>query len=151
MTNSIYSLLNKEAKNWWWFAELRKQGKHTEARVKERESIRRHITTIRQALLDGGYFNVGRGGWSVHSYNTTLSGYGDVSAPIIQAAIRMGLKGIDSTTIPEDLIVKVIGLPLIGIRIVDKPPYCALDRASFEYVAGKYKELGATIYNCEDL
>lgn len=56
---SLYRILNQEVKVWWYFKKLRKQGATEEARKRERESIRRTVQEVRDAL----YFRVAQGGY----------------------------------------------------------------------------------------
>lgn len=49
--SKLYRLLNKEAKGWWYHRQLRAQGRHEEARRRERASIRHSLEVIRKARL----------------------------------------------------------------------------------------------------
>lgn len=146
---SLYSLLNQEAKAWWYYKELRERGAHKEARKKERESILGHIKYIRDTLANGGHVTMGRGGFTLHiSDNQTLSGYGD---QFFNACIQAGIKGWDSRHCDfMDVARVVIGMPMVSIsrRNNDGMPY-SLSYTSFDTVARAYKKIGAKLYNCE--
>lgn len=78
MKATLYSTMNQDAKAWWHFRELRKQGHTKEARFKERESMLHSITAVKAAKKNGGYFLHGVGGWALYYDNgCSLSGYGD--------------------------------------------------------------------------
>lgn len=150
MTQSLYAILDQDARQWWYHQDLRKAGKATEARKRERDSILSHVKTLRQALQNGGYASVGRGGWSIHiSDGHKLQGYGQTDEPMIQAAILVGLPVVDSTTISGDDIFETIRMPMVGISHHDQPPYRSLDYAPLKVVAKMYQDLGATIYNLD--
>jgi hypothetical protein len=48
----VLKLLRESAGQWWWFRELRKQGRVDEAKRLERESIRRTIHTMRTCKIE---------------------------------------------------------------------------------------------------
>ncbi len=78
---TIYALLNKEAKSWWYFKRLREWGRTAEAREKERESIRNCIKNVRTAAISDGYLAITEDGSRfilTISNQQVLSGYGDV-------------------------------------------------------------------------
>ena len=54
MPQTIYALLDHNARRWWYHIELRKRGKVAEARRRERQSIRENVRTLHQALENGG-------------------------------------------------------------------------------------------------
>lgn len=146
---SVYSLLNRDAKNWWYFKQLRDQGAISEARCKERGSIKSKIDTLRHCIKSGGYVNVGRGGWSIHYADGQLQGYGGVSDPIVQAAIKAGIVVIDTTTIDDDKIVDIaFKCPMVAVgRKADSAPYNSMSFAPLSYVVGVKRNAGATVYN----
>jgi len=69
----LYKTLNREAKNWWWFKELRKQGKASEARQKERRSILDKVELIRTCKRYGGHLYLGNASWSLNIYSHPIS------------------------------------------------------------------------------
>jgi hypothetical protein len=154
MKQSVYSLLDRDARGWWYHRQLRDQGKPEEARQLERRSIRDHVKTLRSAY----YASVGRGGWSIHCHKvtsangltsqSTLEGYGDASDGMIKACIVLGLPVVDTTTISDEAIYDTISIPLVAIdRPCDPEPYHGMSYAPLEYVISAYRKLGATVYN----
>lgn len=142
---TLYALLNDEAKRWWYYRQLREQGNVAEARRKERESIRSTIKTIREAQkYPAAYMSWGAYGMTFHySRNSRLSG-GD---PKFYAEIcrRFGIPVIDTRSIPVERITETISIPMIS-DIPDDPPYHGFSYAPLDYVIEKYRELGATIH-----
>lgn len=58
----VLKLVRESTRNWWWFKELRKQGRIDEARKLERQSIRNVIHTMRTCKVEsfterGGYIS----------------------------------------------------------------------------------------------
>lgn len=148
---SLYSLLDTKARLWWHNKELRAKGNIEEARKQERASIRDSIRILRQALANGGYCQVGRGGWTLYyKEHSTLSHYGGINAEMVQACILVGIPVIDTMTISEQDIAKTIRLPMIHLGKCDNPPYGSMSHAPLAYVLPLYRELGATIYNWKD-
>lgn len=45
--------LRADARNWWWHAELRRQGRHDAAKVLERKSVRDDVRQLRY-MMDNG-------------------------------------------------------------------------------------------------
>ena len=79
---TLYSLLNANAKSWWYFKRLREWGKHDEARAKERESIRNCIANVRESAASQGYLVISDDGsryYLMLSRGGMLSGYGDAA------------------------------------------------------------------------
>lgn len=146
--NNIFILLRQHAKGWWYFKELRSQGKNTEAREKEHKSTRSHIDQLRETIKNGGYLSIGRGGWTLHiDDGHTLGHYGGIEADIPQACKLLNIPIIDSTTIDDDLIVHTLSIPLVGIKRTDQAPFHSMAYAPLKLVAQRYKNLGATVYN----
>lgn len=54
-TLSIYALLNAEAKQWWYHAHLRDNGRPNDARRLERASVRRMVSALRETCAHNGY------------------------------------------------------------------------------------------------
>lgn len=95
---SVYALLDRCARRWWWFQQLRKWGRHAEARELERKSIRGHARDLRTAQRERGFVAVRPHGWTLHiDRNRTLSAPDNVRDCVPQAAIRVGLPVIDTT------------------------------------------------------
>ena len=145
---SVYGLLDRDARNWWYHAKLRAEGQADEARRRERQSIRENARTLREARDNGGFVHVGRGGWGIHYRDgCTLSGYGGMDALIVQAALQVGILVVDTTTIPDDTIWESVRLPIPSLNQDDGPPYGCLSYAPVSVWVEMYRELGATVYN----
>ena len=94
--------------------------------------------------------SIGRGGWTLHiSDGHTLNHYGGIEADLPQICKLLNIVIIDSTTIADDLIIKTISFPLVGIGRDDSRPNDPMPYAPLADVAQRYKNLGATIYNLE--
>lgn len=55
LTLSLYGLLNAEAKQWWYHAQLRKSERANEARRLERISVRSMLGALRATSKHNGY------------------------------------------------------------------------------------------------
>jgi hypothetical protein len=147
---SIYRILDESARSWWYHRDLRKAGNTREARKRERFSIRGHVRDLRRARDDGGYLSVGRGGWSLHYPNGTLSHYGGLDEPIPRCALALGIPVVDTTTIPDSKVYETITIPLAAIgREPDPAPWGSCSYAPLTEVARRKAALGATLYNFE--
>lgn len=51
----LYTILNKEAKAWWYHKQLRSQGQAGEARKRERQSIKSDISFLRALIQQKGF------------------------------------------------------------------------------------------------
>ncbi len=146
-TRRLYEILDREARRWWYHVRLREEGKVAEARRRERASIRSSMDRLRETLAGGGYLAIGRGGWTLYvSDNRTVSHYGGIDAPTPQACLLLGIPILDSTTIPDDRLLDLIRLPMVGIQRRDPRPWGAMSCAPFGYVAARQVALGATLY-----
>jgi hypothetical protein len=103
---SIYSLLNNETKNWWYFKDLRKNGKCDLARQKERASILSDIKFLRQVIKHKGYLHLGNAQWGIYidkpnKGRESLSGYYDLGRYTYMEEIckRLGILIIDTRKI----------------------------------------------------
>lgn len=148
---TTYALLNKDAKAWWYHAELRKNGNARKARELERRSIRHSIETLR-AARQGGCMFVGRGGWSISYKSThgdaTLSGYGD-GDPYATIVRRLGIPFIDSRHLAVDKVARIaISGPMYRPgETPSEPPYTSLSYAPLKYIADLYRDAGAIVEN----
>ena len=149
MKPSVYGYLNESAKAWWHHRRLRKWGKIAEARREERRSIRDNARMLRETIKNQGYLSFGRGGWCLHiGHWRTLRGYVPEQSGTCQAAKHLRIPIIDSRTIPEDRVLEMIRLPMVGLEgHVDDEPYGSISYAPLEHVALAYENLGATLYN----
>ena len=156
MTDNLYTLLNNDAKRWWYHRQLREQGQAAEARKRERDSIREHIKVLKTAV----FATVGRGGWSIYyvwdythskDHLSKLCGYGDTSEPMIQACIMLDIPVCNSITISDDNIYETIRFPLPAhpenSMLGNPDAYHSLDYAPFSDVFAMYKKIGAEVYN----
>ena len=151
---TIYSLLNADAKAWWYHKQLRDHGQHDEARAKERESIKRHAASLRNAR----YVSVGRGGHTVHerpvvtkhgSSTCRVQGYESSNGPTVQAAIRLGVPVIDTTTVSDRACYDLIALPMPAEsdEKADSGELHGMSYCTLAYYAGLAAALGATVHN----
>jgi hypothetical protein len=89
--SKLYSLLNKDTKDWWYHAELRRLGQAQEARRLERQSIRSSVKSIRQALTAKTSLTIYEHGWVLDlGPNATLSGH-YVKRPFLEACKYCGI------------------------------------------------------------
>lgn len=113
-------------------------------------SNRDYSADIARALAtSGGHLPVGRGDFSLHYLNGSLSGY-DVEAVKAQA-IAAGLPVIDSRCVEFDRVVKLaISGPMIAVgRNPDPEPRHAFSYAPLIVVARSYAAAGAAVYNLD--
>jgi hypothetical protein len=105
------------------------------------------LKDLKDAKKNGGWCSVGRGGWTLHPrVDTRVSGHGGMGSEYPQACLIMGIALIDSTTIPDSEISKVVLFPMASLT-PDDPPWGNCSFATVEVVAALYKALGATLYN----
>lgn len=158
---TLLRIIRDESRNWWYHAQLRRQGNHTEARTRENAHTAGVLKNLRDAKATGGYFSVGRGGYSLRigeiknahgSSSYTVSGYGK-GEYLREACRRLGILIIDTTVIPDKVITETIRIPMaaIGIRPADPArddgSYGSLAYAPLPYVVERYRALGAAIEN----
>lgn len=146
----VTALLAEETAEWWYHKQLRDEGNHKEATERENRSVNSNLSTIEEALLNGGYLSIGRGGWALHySGNDTLSGYGGIDSRIPQACILAGVPTIDTSVIPYPEILDSVRFPMIAVspQEVDERPWSSLSYAPFLEIAFRYHSLGAKLYN----
>lgn len=134
--NSLYSILNRNVKNWWYFVDLRKANKIKEARSLERKSILENIERIRKIKKIGGYLKLGKASWSIY-YNGggLLSGYYNKGNHCYYEEIfeKFNLLIIDSRNIQESKIVEyAISSPMLKLNIKESQGF-----GSFDYVTLK--------------
>lgn len=116
----IYKLLNREAKNWWYFRQLRQQGNDKEARKRERQSILNAVKTLRNAKR----LELRGARWSIQQTNSWLTGYynADNETHYEIIAERLGLPIIDTRNV-DDLSVILSNDHLLDSDIEE---YCAV-------------------------
>ena len=145
----LYQRLNHEAKTWPY---------HVGDRVKQRESIRRDLDHIRDALrTNGAHVTVGHGGRTLHyvckdGYSSRLSGFGEYDTETYR---RCGLPVIDYTTADyKALCDLIIRGPMVAVseREIAEIGTGMFAGTSFgnitlaEHVS-KAKAIGATVHN----
>lgn len=143
----LSDLLEKNAKDWWYHKELRRQGKVEEAQKRERMSTRSILKDLKDAKANDGWCSVGRGGWTLHPRSgVTVSNYVGMDSCYPRACIMMGIPVIDSTTIPDSEISQSILFPMAAIN-PDLPPWGSCSYAPVAVVAALYAAIGATLYH----
>jgi len=143
---NVFRAIRGEARNWWYFQKLRKQGDHAEAKKREIHETRLIIKSIRKIK----YIHIGRGGHTVwYSADHRLEGYkSDINNPYLQYLIARGIAILDTTTVPDVNLVQLARISMIALPpVVPENKFGALNYESLKYVASEYKKLGATIYN----
>lgn len=150
LSNKRILLLRLDAVQWWYNAKLIREGKVQEAEERINRSVREHVDVLSRAV----FATVARGGWTIyykshHPYtiNSTLSGYGGLDNYVIQTALLLGIPVCDSTTIPDNLIVQMLGLPMPTFGEPDPLPYHSISRVHWREVFWLYEQLGASLYN----
>jgi hypothetical protein len=160
---TVARLLRADARQWWYHAQLRRQGNAAEARRREAESVRSSIAHIRLAHKNGGFLMIGRGGNTLHLGADGLSSairVSGLSHEACAALLAAGVRAIDTTTIPNDRIVEVgVRWPMLT---VDSTPYRQpgewrgavplaeagpLDDVRVSEAAYRYAAVGATLSN----
>ena len=150
---SILSILRKDAKAWWHFQDLRKQGNIKEAQKLERAEILENVKRFRLMMKNGGHASVGRGGHSLkyvdeHGHSSRLEGYEkSVNGADIACCIRLGIVVIDTTTISDARIYETIKCSLVADSSNKPTGTGSTDYAPLGVVIEQYRKLGATIYN----
>ena len=143
----VYRVLDTDARRWWYHRRLRDDGSTAEARRRERASIREQVRRLRTTLANGGYLHVGRGGWSLHvSDASRLEGHGGIGDAIPQACLLVGIPVLDTTTVPDENLLPLLRLPMIGIQRCDPEPWSSTSFAPFARVVPRYVALGATLH-----
>ena len=156
MAETVYSLLDADARNWWANKRDRERGDVAGARQRERESIRNSIQALREAR-EGGYLTIGRGGHTLHRYDNrsgsaSTQGYEqNLEGTTGKCCLLLGIPIIDSTTIPDSIIAQTCSLPMgkRNLEMCDAPPWGGMSFAPLPVVAAAYEALGATLYNIE--
>ena len=144
----LYAILDYKARSWWYHKELRAKGNTQEARMKERQSIKSSLKALRETQTNNGWLSIGRGGWTLNiSPGHRMEHYGGLNEPIPLACLLLGIPIIDSTTIPDDQIIKTVNFPMAHHTAQHKDSYGPFDYAPLIDVAPMYAALGATLYH----
>lgn len=143
---TIYSLLDENARNWWYHRQLRDQGKAYEARIRERASILSNLAMWRTAKL----LVLTPGRSTVHygepSRSGTCSGYEpDMN---LEIARRLGVLAVDLREMSYEAVVRSISIPMpCGARDPDPDErWGSCSYISNEKYAHFMRGLGATVY-----
>lgn len=107
-----------------------------------------YIEKAKQTI--GGHLHIGRGGFTLHSGTSRLSGYD--CDHVKSLCIAAGLPVIDSREVPIDLVAKLaVRGPMIAVnRDADPRPWHAYAYAPLEVVAAAYRQAGAEVFNIAD-
>jgi len=142
---NVFTAIRKDARDWWYHAKLRKEGEIQKARELENKSTRGDIDDIRKAY----YVLITHGGHTIYINDCKrIEGYKGINHPSIQFMITYGIPVIDITTVNLIGCKKLIRLPLVAVPpVLPDNKFGSFNYESLEYVASKYKEVGATIYN----
>lgn len=114
VTPSLYSVLDKGARKWWYHEKLRKNGDPINARGRERQSIREHVRQLKKALANGGFATISQSGGT---YSITYSDNGSVSGGfwrLVASAYLAGLPVMDWRDVQSGLAIMQLPMPLIG-------------------------------------
>jgi len=146
---NVFTAIRKDARDWWYHAKLRNEGKLKEARELENKSTRSDIDDIRKAY----YVLISRGGHTIYISNCKrVEGYKGINHPSIQFMIARGVAVIDLTTIRSRHYRQYARISDIAVPpVLPDNKFGTFNYESLEYVAGKYKEVGATIYNVKGI
>jgi hypothetical protein len=98
----------------------------------------------------GGHLHIGRGGFTLCTGSSRLSGYDcdQVKALCIAACLPV----IDSRSAPIDIVAKIcVSGPMIAVNADPDPyPWHALSYAPLGAVAAAYRRAGAEVFNIEE-
>lgn len=149
--STILQILRNDTRAWWYHKQLRDYGHIEKARKRENQSIRSNVSQFREAIVtEGAYLSIGRGGHTLHLHNCTISGYEDANGPTAQICRKLNIPIINTTTIPDKIVILATKLPLVAVGDKpENPPYGSLSYAPLPVVAGMYAQLGATIENLD--
>jgi hypothetical protein len=151
----LYSILDRDARAWWYCRQQREQGRARDARRQERQTIRRWVRDLRAVREHGGGLTYGRGGASLYQKNATTSGIGLGASTLREIAERARVPFVDTSTIPEEAIVRWAlrgPMPSSETRRFAEPserspyPYSSLCSVEFREWARLAATEGATIY-----
>jgi hypothetical protein len=95
----------------------------------------------------GAHLHIGRGGFTLHSGTSRLSGYD--SEAVKAACVAAKLPVIDSRKVPIDIAAKLsVSGPMIAVNTDPDPrPWHAFSYAPLGVVAAAYRKAGAEVFN----
>jgi len=153
---SLYSVLDKKAREWWHHKRLRKWGETQAAREAERRSIRDTVGWLKKALENGGYATISMTGGKytiTMGDNSNVSGYDE---SLIIAAYLVGLPVLDWRGATDAGEIMRMPMPVIGnckykrAKLAEdklKPGYPgAFSYISLQEYFYRAKQIGAVIY-----
>lgn len=56
---NLFRAIRSDARRWWFHDQLRRQGRHQEARQREHASCQGNVATLREAQANGGFVTIG--------------------------------------------------------------------------------------------
>lgn len=143
---SLYTILNKDAMNWWHNIQLRKDGNIQEARQRERETIRRNVRNLRTAIENGGWVEVydDRFLFQIRA-GEQMSGLGKMDEPIVVAALLVGITVIDHGPIMEK---NLFQLPMPNPWRADRgKSWGPMSLCPLWHYISEVEKMGATVHN----
>jgi len=150
--NPLYPILNADAKAWWYHRKLRDEGKIDEARRRERQSIRRHVKTLRDTIENKGWLTIAHSGqeWTLQTGpRSKVKGYGGLDSYMGKCCMLLEIPVVDMTTVPEERLIEIVNCPIphLGPSDPERPGggWGSLDFAPVGYVFERYAEIGATV------
>ncbi len=146
---TLLSILRADAKNWWYHAQLRDQGKVREAEKLERENVREAVKVFRKALASNGFLSCGYGGFTFHIDSSTfLTGYDRDGGAYGRACDILGIPVLDKNTVKTIDIHKGLSIPLPAMENAPEPkPWTGLSLAPTSEVLQRWVGIGATLRN----
>lgn len=141
MNTTILALLRADATAW----------RYHDTPAKIRRSVLENLASVRQILaMPGAYISCGRGGTVIHGVNVTISSYGPFEAwGKAQALHLLGLPFVDTRTIPDQTIHKIVSLPMYipgEEPEADLSDYHGFSYVSFDTYLTLAQNLGATYH-----
>lgn len=148
MQTEVLCVLRAEARSWWRYRELRRNGDLDVARQLERQAIRRDVVYLRKALNNpNAYVSCGGGGTILHFGLQTVSLYAPVERfPLASLAVRLGTPLIDSRTVHD--VIAFANLPRVTMDgEIDPEPWTSSSRVPLATYLDAAERFGARIVN----
>lgn len=92
---TVYGLLDKESREWWYYRSLRERGGSVWARRLEREDILRKVLRLRGAKANGGFMLIGNSMWWLYISDNERLECRQLSAAMPAACRRVGIPVVD--------------------------------------------------------
>ena len=148
MQTEVLRVLRAEARSWWRHRELRRTGDLDEACRLERQTIRRDIGYLHEALNNpNAYVSRSGGGTILHLGLTTVSLYVPVErVPLASLAVLLGTPLTDCRPLRD--IIAFANLPKVTMDgQIDPEPWTASSQISLLTYLDAAERLGARIVN----